>query len=313
MTTSVLITDEGPHLVETQPEYAGHGDTTIDVTYSSLNYKDALALSGNKGVVRTLPLVPGIDAVGTVDGEIVTVNGSGIGERRHGGMTPVMNIDGEFIIPVPKRFTAEQAAAIGTAGYTVALAVNEIRKSVATGDGPILVTGATGGAGSIAVHLLHQLHYGVIAMTGRVHEEFDYLKGLGADEILDRMDFSEPGKPLQKGRFAGVVDAVGSHVLANAVAQTKWGGTVTAFGNAQGNDLPSSVLPFILRAVRLIGINSVDAPRSLRLKAWELLDGHLDTDLLASITETIGLDGVISAGQEMLEGTRRGRTVINVS
>lgn len=310
---SLLITEQTVELVDATDEHAGQGDTAIEVSHSSLNYKDAMALRRDRGVVRTLPLVPGIDAVGTADGRLVTVNGAGLGERRHGGYTPLVRIDADHVVPVPSRFSAWHATAIGTAGFTAALSVREIVAHRALIDGPVLVTGASGGVGSIAVHLLASLGFEVHALTGRVAEQSGFLRDLGASEIVDRADFAEKGKPLQKARYAGVVDAVGSHTLVNALAQLTWGGVATACGLAQGPDLPGTVLPFILRGVRLIGINSVDAPHSLRVEAWDLLDEHLDTAVLEALTSTVSLDEVAAAGEELMQGLRRGRTVVSVA
>ncbi len=309
MTSTVIRTETAVEIVDTLPEHAGSGAHTIHATHSSLNYKDAMALAGDRGIIRSFPLVPGIDVVGTLDdGTLVTVNGTGLGERRHGGYTPVVDVD-EYTV-VPPAFDAFQAAAIGTAGYTAALSVNALRRVVSPDAGPILVTGATGGVGSVAILLLRSLGYEVHALTGRVAEHGDWLRSLGAAEVLDRADFAEPGRPLQKGRFAGVVDAVGSHTLVNAIAQVTWGGAVTACGMAQGADLPGSVLPFILRGVSLLGVNSVDAPAQLRDEAWALLAEHLDVDRLH--VETVGLDGLEAAGAELLAGARRGRTVVRL-
>lgn len=311
MNSTLLVTDNGPQIVETRDEYAGEGDTLINVTHSSLNYKDAMALSGNRGVLRELPRVPGIDAVGTLeDGTLVTVNGRGLGERRHGGYTPRVRIDDTHITRIPSRFTAEDAAAIGTAGYTAALSVAAFERASYSTDGPILVTGATGGVGSIAVSLLAERGHEVWALTGRIDEHSTWLRELGATEILDRADFTGKGKPLQKARLGGVIDTVGSDILANALTQLRWGGVATACGMAAGNDLPASVLPFILRGVQLVGVNSVDTPNDLRDEAWALLDTSLNTNAIR--TETIGLDGVIEAGQALLEGRGGGRVVVKL-
>ena len=311
MNSTLLVTDNGPAIVETRDEYAGEGDTLINVSHSSLNYKDAMALSGNRGVLRELPRVPGIDAVGTLeDGTLVTVNGRGLGERRHGGYTPRVRIDDTHITRVPSRFTAENAAAIGTAGYTAALSVAAFERASYSVDGPVLVTGATGGVGSIAVSLLAERGHEVWVLTGRIDEHSTWLRELGATEILDRADFTGKGKPLQKARLGGVIDTVGSDILANALAQLRWGGVATACGMAAGNDLPASVLPFILRGVQLVGVNSVDTPNTLRDEAWALLDTSLNTNAIR--TETIGLDGVIEAGQALLEGRGGGRVVVKL-
>lgn len=313
MNRTLIVTEQGPEIVETQPEFAGEGDTLINISHSSLNYKDAMALDGNRGILRHLPTVPGIDAVGTLaDGTLVTVNGRGIGERRHGGYTPEMRIDDTEITRVPARFSAHEAAAIGTAGYTAALSVAGFERALYedAADGPVLVTGATGGVGSIAVQLLAARGFEVWAVTGRVDKHGPWLRELGASEVLDRAEFAEPGKPLQKARLGGVVDTVGSTVLANALTQLRWGGVATACGMAAGNDLPASVLPFILRGVQLVGINSVDTPLPLRDAAWQLLDESLD--IAAIRTETVGLDGVVEAGRRVLAGEHAGRTVVEL-
>ena len=312
MSRSLIVTESGPEVVDTQEAYAGDGDTLIHVSHSSVNYKDAMALSGNRGILRNLPMVPGIDVVGTLDdGTLVTVNGRGLGERRHGGYTPQVRVDARDVARVPARFSAFEAAAIGTAGYTAALSVAGLeRVALAPLDGPVLVTGATGGVGSIAVQLLSARGHEVWAMTGRVVEHEVWLKELGATEVVDRADFSEPGKPLQKARLAGVVDTVGSTVLANALSQLTWGGVATACGMAAGNDLPASVLPFILRGVQLVGINSVDAPNDVRDAAWKVLDESLDTNAIR--TEEVGLDGVVEVGRRLLDGRGSGRTVVRL-
>lgn len=317
---TLLVTDNGPQLVDPAPEHAGEGDTLIHVTHSSVNYKDGMALAGNKAIVRELPIVPGIDAVGTLDdGTLVTVNGWGIGERRNGGYTPEMRIDRQHITAVPSAFDAWTAAAIGTAGYTAALSVaayERFTKSAPGGTeatGPVAVTGATGGVGSIAIQLLAARGHKVAAITGRVEEHSDYLTGLGATDIIDRSEISEQGKPLQKARFAGAIDTVGSTPLANLLAQVEWGGVVTACGLAAGSDLKTTVMPFILRGVNLAGINSVDAPAAYREEAWNLLAESLDVDKLRSYTETVDLEGAIQAGADLLEGNaRHGRTVVEL-
>lgn len=325
-TNSIVITsDYTPELRDTggDDEFLGDGDLLLDVTYSSLNYKDALALRGEKSIVRTTPLIPGIDVVGTVvdsgsdrfaAGDEVLLNGAGLGEQRHGGYTSKLRIDADSALALPRAFTAEQAGALGTAGFTAALSVDALRRhGVEPDDGEILVTGATGGVGSVALHLLHQLGYTTVAVTGRREEHGDYLHSLGATDLLDRAELSEQGKPLQKGRWAGVIDSVGSHTLANALAQTRWGGVVTACGMAQGTDLPATVMPFILRGVTLAGINSVDAPRPLRQSAWDLLAEHLDTQVLADMTTVIGLPDVIQAGVDLLDGKLSGRTAVRIA
>lgn len=312
--STLLVTENGPQIVDTAPEHAGEGDTLINVSHSSVNYKDGMALAGNKAIVRELPIVPGIDAVGTLeDGTLVTVNGWGIGERRHGGYTERLLIDAAQVTRVPDRFDAWTAAAIGTAGYTAALSVAAYEKFSSSSEGPVLVTGATGGVGSIAIQLLASRGHEVVAATGRVDELGDYLRGLGATDVIDRAEFSEPGKPLQKARFAGAIDSVGSTPLANILAQTQWGGVVTACGLAAGADLKTTVMPFILRGVNLVGVNSVDAPAEYRDEAWALLAESLDTDKLATYTDTVDLEGALQAGADLLEGNaRHGRTVVEI-
>lgn len=325
MTNSIVLSSEyTPELrdVSGDETFLGEGDLLIDVTYSSLNFKDALALRGEKSIVRTVPLIPGIDAVGTVvesdndrfaAGDQVILNGAGLGESRHGGYTPKLRIDATDVVALPQAFTAEQAGALGTAGFTAALSVDAlVRQGVQPDDGEILVTGATGGVGSVALHLLKQLGYTTVAVTGRREQHSEYLHSLGASDIINRADLSEQGKPLQKGRWAGVVDSVGSHTLANALAQTTWGGVVTACGMAQGTDLPATVMPFILRGVTLAGINSVDAPLQLRQSAWDLLAEQLDLEVLSAMTSVIGIDEVIAAGADLLAGKRAGRTAVQV-
>ncbi|AKE40199.1 Putative quinone oxidoreductase, YhdH/YhfP family [Corynebacterium camporealensis] len=300
-------------------DYTAEGDILVNVSHSSLNYKDAMALNADKGVMRVDPLVPGIDVIGTVEksdderlaaGTLVAALGDGLGEFRHGGYTPRQLVNASATVKVPSRFSAAQAAAIGTAGYTAALCVN------ALGDlepgSRLLVSGATGGVGSIAVHLLAQLGHEVHAITGRPSEQSDYLKKLGAKEIVDRSDFSEQSRPLQKAQYDAAIDTAGSHVLANILANITWGGVVANTGMAAGPDLPATVLPFILRNVHLHGVNSVDAPLSYREAAWKLLDEHLDTDLLDSFTETISLKDTPGAASDLLAGKRHGRTVVKI-
>lgn len=325
MTRALIVDkDEADNITteirEVGDDFLGEGDLLIDVAFSSLNYKDGMALAGNPGVVRTFPLIPGIDVTGTVvesasdrfrAGDQVVLNGAGLGESRHGGFAQRLRIPADSTIKLPEVFTAEQSAAIGTAGFTAALSVDAlVSQGVKPEDGEILVTGATGGVGSIGIHLLSRLGYRPVALTGRVAEHGDYLRNLGAVEVLDRAEFSESGKPMQRTRFAGVLDTVGSHILVNALAQTKWGGVVTACGLAQGADLPGSVLPFILRAVRLIGINSVDAPLALRERAWNLLAEQLDTAVLEGFTERLTLEQAADAGADLLSGNRHGRAVV---
>jgi acrylyl-CoA reductase (NADPH) len=294
----------------------GAGDVTIDVEWSGINYKDGLALAGSPGVMRTSPLIPGIDLVGTVStsksarwkvGDAVVLNGWGIGETRNGGLADRAIVDGEWLIARPDSVSAQRAAAIGTAGFTAALSVLALGNT----DGEILVTGASGGVGSIAIALLARLGRTVIASTGSP-EHRDYLLALGASDTIDRAELEAAGRPLQKQRFSGVIDSVGGHTLANAIAQTNYGGVVTACGLVGGSDLPTTVMPFILRGVTLAGINSVECPREKREAAWALLSRDLDLDLLDSLTTSIDLGGAIDAGAAILRGELRGRTVVDV-
>lgn len=298
------------------------GDVTVDVDFSTLNYKDGLALAGRPGVLRRSPIVPGIDLVGRVresadsrfvPGDRVVLNGDGIGESRDGGLTERAIVRGEALVKVPDALGQHQAAAIGTAGFTAMLAVLALeRGGVAPASGDVLVTGAAGGVGSIAIAVLARLGYAVTASTGRGDTEADYLRELGASSIVNRADFAEAGRPLQKTRWAGAVDAVGGVTLANVLAQTSWGGVVAACGLAGGSDLPTTVMPFILRAVTLAGINSVEAPRALREEAWARLATDLDPHLLDTMTSTIGLQDALGAAESILAGQIRGRTVVDV-
>ncbi|MFT3966249.1 MAG: MDR family oxidoreductase [Sphingobium sp.] len=299
------------------------GDVTIDVEYSTLNYKDGLAITGSSPVVRKFPMVPGIDLVGTVRessngefkaGDKVVLNGWGVGEGHWGGLAQVARLKGDWLIPLPAAFSPKQAVSIGTAGYTAALCVDALVNFGVTPDqGEILVTGATGGVGSVAVALLKKAGFTVAASSGKASEH-DYLTKLGASTIIDRAELSEKGKPLQKERWAGVVDSVGSHTLANAVAQTKYRGAVAACGLAQGADFPATVMPFILRGVSLLGIDSVNAPKAPRLAAWDRLAKDLDASALELIAATeIGLSDAIQAGSDILAGKVRGRIVVDVN
>lgn len=298
------------------------GDVTIDVEYSTLNYKDGLAITGKSPVVRKFPMVPGIDLVGTVRasshgdwkaGDKVVLNGWGVGETHWGGLAQVARLKGDWLVPLPSAFSGKQAMAIGTAGYTAALCVEALVKAGVTPDqGEVLVTGATGGVGSVAVALLKKAGFTVAGSTGKASEA-DYLKQLGADTVIDRAELGAPGKPLQKERWAGVVDSVGSHTLANACAQTRYGGAVTACGLAQGMDFPASVAPFILRGVRLIGIDSVMAPKAPRLTAWERLARDLDPKLLDVIATEVGLGDAITAAADLIDGKVRGRIIVDVN
>lgn len=297
-------------------------DVSIDVEFSTINYKDGLAITNSSPIVRQWPMIPGVDLAGTVTesrdpafsaGDKVVLNGWEVGESYWGGLAQRARLDGAWLVPIPDAFSTEQAMAIGTAGYTAMLCVLALEEAgVTPASGPILVTGASGGVGSTAVAILAKLGYEVVASTGRTAEA-DYLTGLGASEIMDRNELSEPGKPLQRSRWAGVVDAVGSHTLANAIAQTNPGGTVTACGLAQGMDLPSSVAPFILRGVTLVGINSVYEPQERRVQAWNRMATDLDTNKLAAMTQVVGLSEVPDVATRILEGQVRGRVVVDVN
>ena len=317
-----IVVEEGrpAELREVDEQVLGEGDVELDVAWSSLNYKDALALSGDPGVVRTSPLVPGIDVVGTVtasrDGrfaasDAVVLTGAGAGETRAGGYAERARVDGASLVHLPAAIDARRAAAIGTAGLTAMLSVLRLERDVAPGSGPVVVTGAAGGVGSVAVALLARLGHEVVASTGRP-EHADRLRELGASDVVDRAELSEPGRPVQRPRWAGGVDCVGSTTLASVLAQTRWGGTVTACGLAQGSDLPTTVLPFILRGVTLAGIDSVQAPLALRQEAWDRLATDLDPDLLDALTAEVPLDEVLPLGPEILAGRVRGRTVVRV-
>ncbi len=298
------------------------GDVTVRVHYSSLNYKDGLALTGRAPVVRHWPMIPGIDLAGVVEtsshpgiapGDPVVVNGWGLGETHWGGYGELARLKGEWIVPLPPELTPHQAMAIGTAGYTSMLCVLGLEDHGITPDkGPVLVTGAAGGVGSVAVAILAKLGYEVIASTGRAEEEGAYLRQLGAAEILPRAELEGKPRALGKERWAGVVDAVGSTVLVNAIAQTRYGGAVAACGLAGGMDLPGSVAPFILRGVNLLGIDSVYAPKARRMTAWQRLDRDLDPALLEAMTQTVTLEECPALGDRILSGQIRGRVVVRV-
>ena len=299
----------------------GVNEVRVDVEYSSINFKDGLALTGRPGVIKAESLVAGIDLVGTVAevgpatpsarvGDRVLVNGCGIGETHDGGLAERAVVDADWLVPLPGPISPRRAAAIGTAGFTAMLAVLAIEKTLAPGD-DVLVTGASGGVGSIAIALLSRLGYRVTASTGR-SEEKGYLRSLGAVDVIDRATLSDPGKPLQSQRWAAAVDSVGSHTLANVLAQTNYGGVVATCGLAQGADLPATVMPFILRSVTLSGINSVYCPMPLRREAWNRLASDLDLDLLDSLTASVGLDGAMGVAEQIMSGGVRGRTVVDV-
>lgn len=298
------------------------GDVTVRVSCSSLNYKDALAITGKGPVVRRFPMVPGVDLAGTVEhsshpdyqaGDAVILNGWGVGESHWGGLAQKARLNGDWLVPLPEQFTPQQAMAIGTAGYTAMLCVLALeRHGVTPEDGEILVTGAAGGVGSVATAVLTHLGFTVVAMSGRP-EETEYLKGLGAVEILDRETFATPGRPLGKERWSAAVDVVGSHTLANICATTKYRGIVTACGLAGGMDFPATVAPFILRGITLIGIDSVMCPLPERLEAWRRLGTDLDVSKLTTISEEVGLTDVLQLSSRLLDGQTRGRVLVDVN
>lgn len=297
------------------------GDVLIKVEHSTLNYKDGLAITNRSPVVRSWPMVAGIDAAGTVlesthpawkAGDRVVHNGWGVGETRWGGLAERVRLQGDWLVELPKAFTTRQAMAIGTAGYTAMLCVLALEQHGAKpGDGDVLVTGATGGVGSVAVALLSKLGFAVTAATGRAAQA-DYLTGLGAKNIIERAELAAAGKPLQKERWAAVVDAVGSHTLVNALAQTRYGGVVAACGLAQGADLPGTVMPFILRGVTLAGVDSVMAPLARRKVAWQRLAKDLDPAKLEAMIEDVPLEGAIARAQALMQGLARGRIVVKI-
>jgi len=295
-------------------------NVSIDVLYSTLNYKDGLAITGKGPVVRSFPMVPGIDLVGAVtnstsdefkNGDNVILNGFGVGEKHWGGLAQKAALNSDWLIPLPTGISPKQAMQIGTAGYTAMLSVIALEKQGITPEsGEILVTGANGGVGSFAIYLLNQLGYNVTAATGRL-DQSEYLKELGAKQVIDRNELSNPGKPLQKERFAAAIDSVGSHTLANICASLKYGGVVTACGLAQGMDLPASVAPFILRGVSLIGIDSVMRPKADRIEAWDRLAKLVSADYLDKISTEISLEHAIDNAELLMQGKIRGRVVVN--
>ncbi|WP_420474867.1 MDR family oxidoreductase [Noviherbaspirillum sp. ST9] len=298
------------------------GDVTVRVDYSTINFKDGLAITGKSPVVRKWPMIPGIDGAGEVvasshpdwkAGDAFILNGWGVGEVHMGCLAQRAKLKGDWLIAQPAGMTSRTAMAIGTAGYTAMLCAMALQEQgVAKDSGDILVTGASGGVGSVAISILSTWGYRVVASTGKLGEA-DYLKSLGAADVIDRAELSAPGKPLQKERWAGVVDSVGSHTLANALAQTRYGGTVAACGLAQGMDLPTSVAPFILRGVKLIGVDSVMAPKARRVDAWQRLARDLDPAKLDRITQEITLGDALIHAKDILEGKVRGRLVVNVN
>ncbi len=321
----VINKDEGGYraaLQEISEADLPEGDVSVAVQYSTLNYKDGLAITGKGPVVRKFPMVPGIDLVGRVSesshaeyqpGDLVVLNGWGVGEGHWGGLAQQARLKGDWLVPLPAAFTPKQAMAIGTAGYTAMLCVMALERHGVTPElGEIVVTGAAGGVGSVAVALLAKLGYTVVAVSGRPAEAA-YLKSLGAVEIIDRAALAAPGKPLARERWAGTVDVVGSHVLANVCAQTRYGGVVAACGLAGGADLPTTVMPFILRGVTLAGVDSVMCPRPRRLEAWQRLARDLDIAKLEAIASEISLGEAIPVAAQLLAGNLRGRVIVDVN
>jgi len=314
--------DSTASIVDVADSELGEGDVDVDVEYSSVNYKDGMALLGRPGVLREPNRIPGIDLVGTVTssgsthwsaGDRVILTGWGVGEQHPGGLAERAHARAEWLVRLPDSLTPARAAAIGTAGFTAMLAVLALERHGIVPDAaaPVLVTGASGGVGSIAIALLASLGHTVVASTGRA-EEADYLRALGATEVIDRATLGERGKPLQSQRWGAAVDSVGSQTLATVLSQVRYGGIVASCGLAQGADLPATVLPFILRSVTLAGINSVECPAPLRQTAWDRLAADLDLDLLDSMTATVGLADAVGVAERILDGQVRGRTVVDV-
>ncbi|HEX6000182.1 MAG TPA: MDR family oxidoreductase [Hyphomicrobiaceae bacterium] len=313
--------DDGPQLAWSELGEADlmDGNVTVRVSHSTINYKDALALTGKAPVIRRWPMIPGIDLAGTVTtsshadykaGDEVILNGWGCGETHYGGYAQMARVNGDWLVRKPAAFTPAETMAIGTAGYTAALCVLALeRHGVVPASGPVVVTGAAGGVGSVAVGLLAKLGYHVIASTGRTSEA-DYLRGLGAAEVIDRAELGGPARPLGKERWAGGIDVAGSHTLANVLSMTRYGGTVAACGLAQGLDLATSVAPFILRGVTLAGIDSVMAPKPIRIEAWERLARDLDRGKLAAMTEIRPIADAVAIAPDLLAGKVRGRIVL---
>jgi acrylyl-CoA reductase (NADPH) len=297
------------------------GDVTVAIDATTVNYKDGLAITGLAPVIRRFPLVPGIDFAGTVlssthadwrEGDRVILNGWGVGETHHGAFAARARVKGDWLVALPEGMSPRDAMAIGTAGYTAMLCVMALeRHGIVPSRGPVVVTGAAGGVGSIAISLLSRLGYHVVASTGRVSEDA-FLRDLGAAEVIDREELSSPARPLGRERWAGGVDAVGSHTLANVLSMTSYGGAVAACGLAGGMDLPSSVAPFILRGVSLLGVDSVMAPRHLRDEAWSRLAADLDPAKLSALSTTIGFEGIVEAARAIVEGRIRGRVVVEM-
>ncbi|WP_271271516.1 acrylyl-CoA reductase (NADPH) [Aliamphritea hakodatensis] len=298
------------------------GDVLVAVEYSTINYKDGLAITGKGPVVRKWPMIPGIDFAGTViesdhaefsAGDAVVLNGWGVGEVHYGAYAEQARVKGDWLIKKPAGMTPKQCMAVGTAGYTAMLSVLALEKHGITPDqGPVLVTGANGGVGSVAVSILSKLGYEVIASTGRT-EHADFLKQLGASSVIDRAELSEKGRPMGKERWRAAVDSIGSHTLANVIAQTQYGGAVTSCGLAQGADLPLTVMPFILRGVSLLGIDSVMAPKAVREEAWARLQQDLDLEKLELLSETVGFDQIVEKATDIVDGKIKGRVIVEIA
>jgi acrylyl-CoA reductase (NADPH) len=309
-------------ITELPEEKLSQGNVLVKVLYSTLNYKDALAITGKAPVIRSFPMIPGIDFSGIVEqsdndefnvGDKVILNGFGVGEKHMGGLSQKAKVNSDWLIPLPETISPLQAMSIGTAGYTAMLCILALEKNgITPKSGKILVTGATGGVGSFAVKLLSLMGYSVVASTGS-STQHDYLTNLGATEIIDRAELSEPGKPLMKEKWAGAVDSIGSHTLANVCASIQYGGAVAACGLAQGMDLPASVAPFILRGVSLLGIDSVMRPKADRVAAWQKLSELLPEDEMQSIAEVISLAASIDVAGKLLNGDVTGRVVVDVN
>jgi len=326
MFNAILVDkDEGGYvasLASLEDARLPEGDVTVRIDYSTVNYKDGLLMTGRIPLISHFPMVPGIDFAGTVEssdhpdwkpGDTVLLNGYGLGERHWGGLAQRARVRGDWLVPLPEAFTPRQAMAIGTAGYAAMLCVMTLeRHGIKPGDGDILVTGASGGVGSIAIALLSALGYRVVASTGRP-QEADYLKALGAAELIDRASLARAGEPMQAERWAGAIDTAGSHTLVNVAAQVRYGGAIAATGLAQGLDLPATVLPFILRNLALYGVDSVNAPMALRREAWSRLARNLDPARLESMAREIRLSEVIAMAPKILSGHVRGRLVVDVN
>lgn len=298
------------------------GQLDLEVIASGINYKDAMLLTGVQGIARRFPIVAGIDLAGRVTasrddrfapGDLVHLNGAGLSETINGGLAERARIPGDLVLKVPRGFSAHDVAGIGTAGFTAALSVLKLRRAVAPDAGPVLVTGASGGVGSFAIALLARLGYEVVASTSEVARRREGMLALGASDVIERDELSGEGKPLQRERWAGAIDSVGSHTLVNVLAQTRWGGTVTACGRAQGSDLPGTVLPFILRDVTLAGVNSVEAPRATREEAWRLIADEVDRELIGRFTATRPLEDALEVAGDVMAGRVDGRVVIRVA